>query len=81
MQIQITAEHIKNGRAKDAEHCPIALALKSLGWEKAAVGATIISLSRAGEAKYLKHSQQSLIFMKHFDKGLTVIPMELKILE
>lgn len=81
MQIQITAEHIKNGRAKDADHCPIALALKSLGWEKATVGVTIISLSRAGEAKHLKHSHQSLIFMNHFDQGLTVIPMELEILE
>ena len=81
MKISITAEHIKNGKRKDACNCPIALAFKSLGWEKATVGPSIISLLKTNCAKHLKHSHQSTIFMHHFDQGLTVIPQELEILE
>lgn len=78
MKISITAEHIKNGKRKDARNCPIALAFKSLGWEKVTVVPAIISLSSATHTKHLKHSLQSNIFINHFDNGLTVIPMELE---
>ena len=78
MKISITAEHIKNGKRKDACNCPIALAFKSLGWDQVTVGPTIISLLKTNHAKHLKHSLQSNIFINHFDNGLTVIPMELE---
>ena len=78
MKISITAEHIKNGTRKDFCNCPIALAIKSLGWEKVTVGPKIISLSKNNHTKYLKHSLQSTIFMQHFDNYLTVIPLELE---
>lgn len=41
MKIEVTADDIQNGKLCDAYCCPIALALKRVGFPKPSVGLTI----------------------------------------
>lgn len=81
MNLTITAKHLKEGKKCKCRECPIALALIDAGFEKACVGVEIIYAVKNHSLEYFKHSQQSQIFMQHFDRGLTVVPQTLEILE
>lgn len=81
MKLPITAKHLRDGKKAKCRGCPIALALVDMGFDEAFVGVETIYATKNHHSQYFKHSQQSRIFMSHFDRGLTVIPQTVELLE
>ncbi len=79
MQITVTAEHIKNGVRKTACECPIALALREKFYD-AHVTSDIVQIKKKENDYWHEYrpAQRMIIFINHFDQGLTVVPTELE---
>jgi hypothetical protein len=79
MKINITQEHINNGRRADCDNCPIALALKEQ-FERATVRSFVRTWDGDKRRNFLLTSK-AVSFITDFDNGRPVEPCELEIYE
>lgn len=74
MIIKVTQEHIDNGIVGIGASCPIALAIKEhIQKDDVSVGAWGIRIDEG----HFNHSPESFKFMRMFDVGIPVTPIEL----
>lgn len=79
MKIQVTSEHIQNGKRTSAFNCPIALAMKDTGLANVSVGPKhAVVVNTAGD-KIISLPIEVRSFIKTFDDNLPVEPFEFEI--
>ena len=81
MKIYITAENIEQGKKGCEGTCALALAFKDAGYTGVSVGDEVVALWDAeddefGRAKTYSLTQDLIEFVRHFDDGEDVEPME-----
>ena len=80
MEIDVTQEHIDNGKRKDPSFCPVALACKEQIDHVAHIEAYPSKISMVGlTKKYYKHDATD--FMVSFDRGEKVRPRTVNLRE
>lgn len=76
MRIAVTQENIDKGVRGETSNCPIALAVKALGYEYVCVGAESVDALRGSDGRaflwYLPNEATS--FVHAFDEGRKVAP-------
>jgi hypothetical protein len=73
--IEVTSDHIKNGKRLESDCCPIALALKDSGWTYARVGSEWVEVDNL--CFTLPRSAKR--FVSSVDSGRPVKPFRFKL--
>lgn len=83
VKLEITQSHIDDGVRTDATLCPIALALKSIGYEAIQVGRSGVYVPDPGHGNktLLYLSTEATQFVHDFDHGFPVEPCTLELKE
>ena len=82
MRIQVTQEHITNGRQKWCQLCPVALALgEALGTEVSitCTDFRIVSPPKTARKRHFKLPENVMLFISDFDCGRPVQPFEFEL--
>ncbi len=74
MRIIVTVEDIEKGRARDAQNCPVALALRRAGVAHFGVSGILVWVASGNQAVVLPGHVQEWIL--NYDYGLQMAPFE-----
>ena len=77
--ISVKAKHIKMGNRGDSGSCPVALALKELGFNKAEVGDKAFDIFVTGFGHTFKAPRSVTRFVRNFDQHKKVKPFNFKL--
>jgi len=77
MLVQVTAEHVKRGIRGSYSGCPIALAVRDLGYEYVSARWSVCRVSKA-LPKIIEYDmpREARVFVEHFDSGKPVQPIQ-----
>ncbi len=83
MKLNITEDHIKNGKPEESEYCPIALAVKEQFQNTSSiwVSSNFIYLRVCNECKTYKLPANAQLFIRNFDSNLSVEPITIELTE
>lgn len=76
LEVEITAEDIKNGRAGEYNSCPISLALKRQGCQNLRVEEDYISFTLNNLPYKYATPKKIANFIDEFDEGRSVMPLK-----
>ncbi len=80
LKVQVTQEHIDLGTRSDSLTCPIALALKTLGYTAPIVNSLFITLDPTAPFNSLLWLSQKVVdWLEKFDDGKKVPPFEFEL--
>ena len=77
MLVQVTKDHIKRGHRKTSGNCPVALAIRELGYEYVVVGSMTCTYAKAYHLPSQGGDLPSEVtrFIERFDNGVSVEPI------
>jgi hypothetical protein len=81
VKVNVTQKHIDIGVPKDCKYCPIAFALRDLGFKHFDVGVISINIfeSAYGDVKRINLPKNVGSFIQDFDAGREVKPFEFEL--
>lgn len=79
LTVKVNAKCIINGKVGNYAYCPVALALKSLGFNTVSVGVTIAHAKRGRNKFQIELPKKAGNFIQKFDNSVKVKPFSFRI--